>query len=94
MNKGKQKRGVGLSVLFVILSIICIILVVVTQLFDQTFYILTGSRYAKVSDTSEDATYFASVYDTEEERLQAGNELAIIRTPCLWRNRKWLCGYR
>ena len=77
MNKGKQKRGVGLSVLFVILSIICIILVVVTQLFDQTFYILTGSRYAKVSDTSEDATYFASVYDTEEERLQAGNELAM-----------------
>lgn len=44
-KRGKQKRGMGLSVLFGILSIICIILVVVTQLFDQTFYILTGSRY-------------------------------------------------
>lgn len=74
-KRKEQKHAMGLSILFGILSIVCIILVVVSGMFDQTFYILTGSKFAKVSNTSDDAMYYTSDYDSEEERLAAGDAL-------------------
>ena len=70
-----MKHATGLSVLFGILSVVCIILVVVTTLFDQTFNILAGTKYAKVKNTSEDAEYFPSDFADSEERDNYGKQI-------------------
>lgn len=70
-----MKHATGLSVLFGILSVVCIILVVITTLFDQTFNILAGTRYAKIEKASEDANYYPSDFESNEERDNYGKQI-------------------
>ncbi len=78
LKKEKQKvmkHATGLSVLFGILSVICVIVTVITSVFDQTFYVITKTNYAKVHNTSEDAVYYESDFSGSEERNRYGDDL-------------------
>ena len=70
-----MKHATGLSVFLGILSALCILLTVITGVFDQTFYVITKTNYARVNDTSEDAVYFGSDFSDDEERRDYGKEL-------------------
>ena len=70
-----MKHAKGLSVLFGFLSVVCVLVLVLSTLFDQTFYILFGSNFAKVENTSEDAQYYTSDFESAEARREYGNEL-------------------
>ena len=77
-KKAKRKalrHAKGLSVLFGFISVICVLLLVVTTLFDQTFHVLLGMPYANIENYSEDAQYFTSDFKSDEERRQYGNEI-------------------
>lgn len=74
-KKKIMKHSTGLSVLFGVLSVVCVILLVVTTLFEQTFYILAGTRYAKIENYAEDVQYFPSDFADSEERDAYGNQL-------------------
>lgn len=65
----------ALTIFLGVVSVICVILLLVTTLFDQTFHVLFGSRYAKVENYSEDAQYFTSDFESDEKRRQYGNEI-------------------
>lgn len=66
----------GLSVLFGVLSLICVVLTVLSNLFDQTFYILTKSEYYQLEKGSEESPmYFTSDFESDEACRDFGRDL-------------------
>ena len=78
-NKGRRKAirpFKGLSVLLIVLAVICAVANMVFGMFPQTFQLLlTGYDYT-VSNTDDSAVYYEAGYDTDEERVEAGEELS------------------
>lgn len=81
-KKGKRraKRPTKIpAVLCAILAVIFGILLTLVHLFDQTFYVLTGSSYHKINQGAEsagiDSEYYKSSFSSDEERRAYGAEL-------------------
>lgn len=70
-----MKHAKGLSALFGVISFVCVVLLIVTTLFDQTFHVLFGTHYAELKNTSEEAEYFSSDFASDEERRDYGLEI-------------------
>ena len=78
-TKGRRKAErpfKGLAVLCVVIFAVCAILAAVLDMFPKTFnMILSGSEYT-VENEDESAVYYESSYDSDEERVAAGEELS------------------
>ena len=71
-----RKFGKFVSVLLVVLFVIMIPVNVVVRMFDNTIALLMkGNTFWELQNADENAIYFESDYQSQEERLEAGKEL-------------------
>ena len=71
-----RKFGKFVSVVLVVLFVIMIPVNVVVRMFDNTIaLLLKGNTFWELQNADENAIYFESDYQSQEERLEAGKEL-------------------
>ena len=71
-----RKFGKFVSVVLVVLFVIMIPVNVVVRMFDNTIALLMkGNTFWELQNADENAIYFESDYQSQEDRLEAGKEL-------------------
>ena len=70
-----------------ILAVIMIIATLVISVFDNTITLLAGGKFWELEKEDENAVYYASDFETEEERVERGYGEAKIQL-LRWRNRR------
>ncbi len=65
----------SLGILFLVLALIMTPLSVVATIFDNTLAAMMGGKFWEVIDEDPDAIYFEADYESNEERLAAGQEI-------------------
>ncbi len=78
-SKKAKRRTVtlwkSLGILFLVFAILLSAGTVVVGMFDNTMAALLGGKFWDVIDEDPDAVYFASDYETDEQRLTAGEQI-------------------